>query len=128
MKYLMLSLLFIGLGFSSVNAKPANPLMSIPMSDAAGLLTNGKFEVKHFIGKQGQVWAVGKLTGVVGGKQITHGLQLPVTLSEGSASIVPAPVSNQKSILPVKNQNAKPMQCNVLNMAFGPTDITVLGL
>src|SRR5687768_7020238 len=101
----------------TVHAEKLNPLAAVPVTDAAGYLTNGTFEVKRFIGKQGQVWAIGILRGTIGTKNVTHGLQLPVTLSDGSAAVAKG-----------KGSAMAPVQCEVLNIAFGPADVTVLGL
>jgi hypothetical protein len=117
----MKSLLFVmGLCLSlSVHAEKSNPLAAVPVTDAAGYLTNGSFEVKRFIAKQGQVWAIGILSGTIGAKNVTHGLQLPVTLSEGSAAVAKGKGAAAQ---------VTTMQCEVLNVAFGPGDVTVLGL
>src|SRR5687767_12741547 len=55
------------MGIFIAQARQANPLASVPVTDAQGYLTNGNFEVKKFIGKQGQVWAIGILRGTIGG-------------------------------------------------------------
>lgn len=103
----------------TVHAEKLNPLAAVPITDAAGYLANGTFEVKRFIGKQGQVWAIGILKGTVGTKNITHGLQLPVTLSDGASAAAKGKRSPSQ---------AAAAQCEVLNIAFGPGDVTVLGL
>ena len=112
----------------SANAKTDNPLRDIPLTDASGNLVNGSFEVKHFIGKKGQVWAIGVLTGIVNGKHITQGLQMPVTLSEGDGSLAIVKDGNKSVASNRGPSETAAVQCEVLNLAFGGADITVLGL
>jgi hypothetical protein len=131
MKQLLL-IMALAMGISanakSVNAKTVNPLSNIPITDAAGYLVDGSFEVKRFIKKQHEVWAIGILTGTVEGKHINRGLQLPVTLSEVAGGLA-AVKEDYKAVASSRGPSEiAAVQCEVLNIAFGPADITVLGL
>ena len=110
--------LFLLMAFAigiSANAKTINPLSAIQVIDAAGHLVNGTFEVKRFIGKQGQVWAIGILTGSVSGKQVTRGVQFPVTLSEG---FTPLAIANRSEVAVETPgiEQATAVQCEILNL------------
>jgi hypothetical protein len=126
----LLMIIFAGtILITTANAKTNASLERIPVTDVSGYLFNGNFEVKRFVARDGQIWAVGLLTGIVSGKQITHGVQMPVTLTGGTPESTSSNAQKSGKAIQVKNANMPPpaMDCDILNVAFGPTDITVLG-
>ena len=115
----------IMMGISFAQARQ-NPLAALQVADASGFLMNGTFEVKRFITKQGQVYAIGVMRGTLGGKQVTHGLQLPVTIGEVSTAAGANKHGNKATA--ITGTGARSVPCAALRLAFGSADITVLGL
>jgi hypothetical protein len=58
-----------------------SPLHSIPVTDAAGYLTNGTLDVISFIASNGSLWAVCKLRGIVGGIEIDEDCICPIEVN-----------------------------------------------
>src|SRR5687768_16675847 len=98
MKKILVLLLTTVFAVSNLEAKKTISLENIPVTDVSGYLTNGNFEVKQSVGRNGQLWAIGQLTGIVSGKHIIRSLQMPVTLTGGSAFIKE---NSAKTIKPV---------------------------
>ena len=110
------------------NAEPS--AVSGPVT---GTLQNGKgsvsgiFNVKKFVGRDGQLMAVGKFIGTItdgagrvhaGSKQIA----LPVTTEEAGA----AQPSTQRLAPAAAATDA--LSCQVLDLVLGPLDLTLVGL
>lgn len=92
----------------------ATSLKNIPVtgSSKTGKAFKGKMNVTQFIAKGGKTYAVGTLTGTLGGKAVkSTSVDVPVTVQKaasGSASSATA--------------------CPVLNLILGPLNLNLLGL
>src|SRR3954468_2606314 len=119
MKVLLMACLASMIGLTAAQAQTSNRLHNIPVTDASGYLTNGNLDVKHFVARNGQIWAVGLLTGTVSGRDITHGVQMPVTVSAGSSGIASIALKSRVGG-PNNEANAtKPVDCTLVDLAFG---------
>ena len=114
---------FIGsiLLFTSANAKTTppvvpvtNPLHSINVTDAAGLLTNGTLDVISFISSNGSTWAVCKLRGICGGIDIDEDCICPITVE---------PCDDIPPRIAVNTLDAQSFHCDCIEIRFGPCDI-----
>lgn len=101
---LLMAFLAIGLmtlsSFNPAKAQTANPFESIPVTYTVnGVLETGTLTITRFITENGQVFAVGNLTGAVAAP-----VTVPVDLQQTEAS------------------------CDILNLVLGPLDLNLLGL
>ena len=64
-----------------------NPLHSVAVYDAAGLLTNGCLDVTEFVCNSGRIWAHCKLRGICGGLQVDEDCLVPVTVGDCNGGI-----------------------------------------
>ena len=87
MKSMVMAFLACTLLGASVNAKQVeaktttlNPLYSIPVTDAAGLLVNGTLEVTHFMVQNGTYYAACKVRGIFCGIPIEEICVTPITI------------------------------------------------
>jgi len=84
----------------------------------------GTFKVERFREKQGTVYAVGRLTGELGGRQVNKHVELPVS---GATNVDPSEGTAQppgfRFQLP-----PTPGACDILTLALGPLDLNLLGL
>jgi len=79
---------------------------------------NGTFELRRLQVRRGVLYAVGKLTGVLGANLVNQTVQLPVT-GAGNGTEEP-----QGLMQPVPTPGA----CDILTLALGPLDLDLLGL
>jgi hypothetical protein len=130
MKNLFMTMMVSALLLTAGNAKPTGDLQNIPITDMAGYLSNGSFEVKHFVARHGQLWAIGLVTGYVSGKHITRNAQMPVTVTGGTPGTAVRRSNNGVNAILVNynDPSAKPADCAFVNISFGATDINILGL
>ena len=68
--------------FTSTGTVIINPLHSISVTDAAGLLTNGTLDVVSFVSNNGTAWAVCKLRGICGGIDIDEDCICPIEVGD----------------------------------------------
>jgi hypothetical protein len=100
-------------GLALITAAPA-PVHGVAPD---GSELNGTFKLRRFQERRGVLYAVGKLTGVLGTSLVNQTVQLPVTgatnepLAEGFRTPVPTPGA-----------------CDILTLALGPLDLDLLGL
>ncbi len=64
-----------------------NPLHSVQVSDAAGLLIDGTCDVSHFVVNNGKIWAVCKLKGKIGALPIYEDCMIPITVGDCDGGI-----------------------------------------
>jgi hypothetical protein len=84
-----------------------------------GTELNGSFQLQRFREKQGVLYAVGTLTGVLGTQPFDQKVMLPVTSATN-----PAPEQAQGLRQPVPTPGA----CDILTLGLGPLDLDLLGL
>src|SRR5690348_11909956 len=93
MKSMVMAFLACTLLGASVNAKQVeakttnNPLHSVQVSDAAGLLVNGTLDVSHFLVQNGRYWAYCKLRGIFCGIDINETCLVPITIGDCDGGI-----------------------------------------
>ena len=80
---------------------------------------NGTFDVRRFQAKKGVLYAVGRLTGVLGTQLVNERVMLPVTAASN-----PAPEGPEGLMQPVPTPGA----CDILTLGLGPLDLDLLGL
>ncbi len=80
---------------------------------------NGTFELRRFQEKKGVLYAVGRLTGVLGTQLVNERVMLPVTSATN-----PPPEEAQGLMQPVPTPGA----CDILTLGLGPLDLDLLGL
>ena len=90
---------------------------------ADGTQLNGTFELKRFRERGGVLYAVGTLTGTLGGATpVTQkNVSLPVS---GASNEVPAVDGAMQQLAPVPTPGA----CDILTLNLGPLDLDLLGL
>ena len=64
-----------------------NPLHSVQISDAAGLLIDGALDVSQFVVNNGKIWAVCKLKGKIGALPIYEDCMVPITVGDCDGGI-----------------------------------------
>ena len=97
---LAIGLMSIASSFNSVKAQTTNPFESVPVTFLVnGVTQNGALTITEFITRNGQLFAVGNLTGAV-----TAPVTVPVDMNQTTAS------------------------CDILNLVLGPIDLNLLGL
>ena len=82
-------------------------------------MLNGTFELRRFQEKKGVLYAVGRLTGVLGTQLVNERVMLPVTSATN-----PPPEEAQGLMQPVPTPGA----CDILTLGLGPLDLDLLGL
>jgi hypothetical protein len=85
-------------------------------------LNGGSFQVERFRQKHGQLFAVGHLTGTLGGQSVGQKVMIPV--AGGTASEVAGPEPLVRPMQPVPTAGA----CPILTLNLGPLDLDLLGL
>jgi hypothetical protein len=83
-----------------------------------GTELNGTFELRRFQQRGGTLYAIGRLTGVLGTSLVNQTVRLPVT---GASDGAPG-VDGLKAPVPT------PGACDILTLALGPLDLDLLGL
>jgi hypothetical protein len=79
---------------------------------------DGTFTLRRFRQHQGVLYAVGRLTGTLGGAPVSQTVQLPITSASNDAP------GAQGLAQPVPTPGA----CSILTLALGPLDLDLLGL
>ena len=94
----------------------ASSLPHIPVSGTThnGKRFTGRYDVTQFVTRTGKTYAIGTLTGKVGGRHI-------------SRSNVAIPASVQQSTIPGVAKSAA-VTCPVLHLVLGPLNLNLLGL
>jgi hypothetical protein len=80
---------------------------------------NGTFQLRRLREKQGVLYAVGNLSGVLGTQLVNQRVLLPVT---GASNPVPEEAQGFRQPVPT------PGACDILTLALGPLDLDLLGL
>jgi hypothetical protein len=98
-------------------AIPVKTLSSIPITGTArnGKQFTGHFTVDRFVRRSGKTWAVGTLTGRLGGRFIRR-----------DDVSIPASVVNSTS--PTTGSAAATTSCPILHLVLGPLNLNLLGL
>jgi len=109
----------------STRAKTA-PMATVAQAPVHGVAAdgtqfNGTFQLTKFVVVQGKTYAVGRLTGDLGGRAVSTRVTLPVNGAAGTPT-APAPGS---SSLAVPRQL---VSCSILTLSLGPLDLDLLGL
>jgi hypothetical protein len=96
-----------------------NPLENIALSGTAddGSAVDGSLDVRKFVEDNGQIIAIGKLSGTLTKKGKTHKftqgtVRVPVSIVDSGSGAV----------------SAQQLECEVLHLVLGPLDLTLLGL
>jgi hypothetical protein len=96
----------------------AQPLTQVvPISGEARngrTLNNGRFAIRRFTQRGGQLYAVGKLTGRLKGRRVSRTVRLPATVAPGGAQAAQIPPT--------------PGACQILSLTIQPIDLNLLGL
>lgn len=103
---------------SAPSATSASSMSHVPVS---GKTNNGKqftghFDVSQFVTRNGKAYALGTLTGKVGGRSVKR-----------SNVAIPASVQSASSI-PGQARSAAALTCPVLHLVLGPLNLNLLGL
>ena len=96
-----------------------NPLHAVPVYDAAGLLSEGTFDVSQFVCNNGRIWAVCKLKGICGGLHIDQDCIVPITVGDCSGGIRLSSETERSTIATTSND------CECLTITFDGCTITV---
>jgi len=96
-----------------------NPLHSIAVYDAAGLLTNGSLDVSQFVCNNGRIWAACKLRGICGALHIDEDCLIPVTVGDCDGGI--RLTSDQERVI---KASATTHDCQCLTIDFGGCSVT----
>ena len=83
-----------------------------------GTQLNGTFQLRRFVERRGVLYAVGRLTGVLGTNVVNQSVQLPVT---GASNGTPEPEG-------LLQPDPTPGACDILTLNLGPLDLDLLGL
>jgi hypothetical protein len=142
MKRLTIGVLsLVGVALATPAAAQTNPLHDIPVtgsSDAGAF--SGTLDIERFEAIGGQVVAVGKLTGTVGGTTYTdQAVALPVDTQHGrggapgggrTGAVMPKSITQPAVFLESNQPLIVPAQavCEILELALGPIDLDLLGL
>jgi hypothetical protein len=97
-----------------------NPLHSVSVYDAGGLLTNGTLDVNQFTCNNGRIWAVCKLRGVCAGIHIDEDCLVPITVGDCSGGIR---LTSDKERLARTSATANDCEC--LTITFEGCTITI---
>jgi hypothetical protein len=103
---------------------------AVPVHGVAedGTVFNGIFRLKRFDARDGVLYAVGKLEGVLGASKVHKNVRLPVT---GAVS-EPNPATGTTGIEGPSGFRQQPVPtpgaCDLLTLALGPLDLDLLGL
>src|SRR5687767_4843245 len=100
MAFLAIAVMTVSTAFNSVKAQTTNPFENVPITYVVnGVTQTGTLTITDFVSRNGQIFAVGNLTGAV-----TAPVTMPVDLQQTSSS------------------------CDILNLVLGPVDLNLLGL
>jgi hypothetical protein len=80
---------------------------------------NGTFDLRRFRHSKGTLYAVGRLTGVLGTQLVDQRVSLPIT---GASNPAPEGPAGLRQPVPT------PGACDILTLALGPLDLDLLGL
>jgi hypothetical protein len=112
--------LLLGAVGSASAATTTSPLAkSVPVTGATKSgkkLKNGTFTIDRFAKKNGKLYAIGTLTGRIGGKSFTRHTRMP-------ASRPTVQGAQTAQVIP-----PTPNACTILNLVLGPIDLNLLGL
>jgi len=97
-----------------------NPLHSVAVYDAAGLLANGTLDVTQFVCNGGRIWATCKLRGICGGLQVDQDCLVPITVGDCDGGIR---LTSDKERISTKA--AATHDCECLTITFEGCTITV---
>ena len=106
-------------GQSLVTADPVAMTGAVTNGPA---LTGGMFQIERFRQKHGELFAVGRLTGTLGGQSVGQKVMLPVV--GGTATEVAGPEPLVRPMQPTPTPGA----CPILTLNLGPLDLDLLGL
>ena len=106
---------------SLVTAAPAT--VTGATTDGTGAVFNGTFELRRFQEKKGVLYAVGRLTGVLGTQLVNQRVLLPVTSASN-----PVPEDAQGLMQGLMQPVPTPGACDILTLGLGPLDLDLLGL
>lgn len=104
---------------SAPSAISATSLSHVPVS---GKTNNGKqftghFDVSQFVTRNGKPYALGTLTGKVGGRSVKR-----------ANVAIPASIQSSTSPIPGQARSAAALTCPVLHLVLGPLNLNLLGL
>jgi len=99
MAFLASTLLGASVSAKQVEAKTTiNPLHSVPVTDAAGLLVNGTLDVTHFFVQNGTYWASCKVRGIFCGIDIEEICVVPITIGTCDGGIREIATGNNATV------------------------------
>jgi len=101
--------------------------VSAPVHGVAedGTEFNGDFVLKRFQAKDGALYAVGHISGVLGEKNVRKHVSLPVT---GGTSVQNPAEGATAEAITAQQIVPTPGACDILTLALGPLDLDLLGL
>jgi hypothetical protein len=100
----------------------ADPVAVTGLADNGSALA-GTFQIERFRQKHGELFAVGRLTGTLGGQSVGEKVMIPVAGGTASEVAGPEPLTRPMQV-PVPTPGA----CPILTLDLGPLDLDLLGL
>jgi len=97
-----------------------NPLHSVSVYDAGGLLSEGTLDVTQFVCNNGRIWAQCKLRGVCSGIHLDEDCLVPITVGDCSGGI--RLTSDNKRLV---KTSATSNDCECLTITFEGCTITI---
>ncbi len=118
---------------ASAHTTAAPAFGGLTVSKVTGQASNGakfvgRYQVRRFVARHGQVKAVGRLTGTLtkkngAARHVSKRVRMPLNVPATQAANGPVPG------IPVTRAAAQPpVSCEVLNLVLGPLDLNLLGL